>query len=253
MPLGQWPYNGRMRQQWGDYRAFWREFRQTFETTGAVLPSGPGLSAALARYVREGGTPAPARSRGERDHSLSPGPFPRGEAAANGRRILEVGPGTGAATGYIVRALRPGDRLELVERNEQFVERLRARLESDAELKPFAERITLHHAGVEELPEEEPYHVIVSGLPLNNFSVSLVEELVGKLCRLLAPGGTLSFFEYIAVRRLKAAFSRRAERERLRGVGRVLGELLAAHEIRRDRVLANVPPAWVHHVRMDRR
>jgi phospholipid N-methyltransferase len=145
--------------------------------------------------------------------------------------------------------MRAGDRLDLVERNDDFVVRLRERLENDAALRPCAGRIMLHHAGVEELPEDRPYDVIVSGLPLNNFSVALVEEILAKLGRLLATGGTLSFFEYIAVRRAKAALSRRAERERLRGIGRVLGELLAAHEIRRDRVLANVPPAWVHHVR----
>ncbi len=226
-----------MRQQWADYRVFLREFRRTFESTGAVLPSGSALSKALAHYVRE----AP-----------SPCPLPEGEGSKVGRRILEVGPGTGAVTGHIVRAMREGDRLDLVERNDEFVARLRERLRSDGTLRPYAERITLHHAGVEELPEDRPYDVIVSGLPLNNFSVAFVEQLVGKLSRLLAPGGTLSFFEYVAVRRVKAALSRQAEKERLRGIGRLLDEFLAAHEIRRDRVLTNVPPAWVHHVRLSK-
>ena len=214
-----------MRQQWADYRVFLREFRRTFESTGAVLPSGRALSAALAHYVRDG------------------------EIRSGGRRILEVGPGTGAVTGHIVRAMRADDRLDLVERNGEFVARLRERLVNDDTLRPCAERIMLHHAGVEELPEDRPYDVIVSGLPLNNFSVALVEQLVGKLSRLLAPGGTLSFFEYIAIRRVKAALSRQSEKERLRGIGRLLDGFLKEHEIRRDRVLTNVPPAWVHHVR----
>ena len=215
-----------MRQQWADYRVFLREFRRTFESTGAVMPSGSALSKALARYVRDG------------------------ENRAAGRRILEVGPGTGAVTGHIVRALRPGDRLDLVERNDEFVARLRDRLASDPSLAPNAERIVLHHAGVEELPEDPPYDVIVSGLPLNNFPVSLVEQLLDKLGRLLGPGGTLSFFEYVAIRRVKAALSARAERERLWGIGRVMDQYLVDHEIRRDRVWINVPPAWVHHVRI---
>jgi phospholipid N-methyltransferase len=226
-----------MRQQWADYRMFLREFRRTFESTGAVLPSGPALSAALARYVRV-------------DKAPSPFPLPKGEGIGNGRRILEVGPGTGAVTGPIVRAMRAGDRLDLVERNDEFVARLRDRLQSDEVLQSCADRIALYHAGVEELPEDKPYDVIVSGLPLNNFSVPFVQELVDKLSRLLAPGGTLSFFEYIAVRQFKAALSGQAERDRLRGIGRLLGEFLAKHEIRRDRVWANVPPAWVHHVRL---
>ncbi len=169
-----------MRQTWADYRVFLREFRRTFESTGAVMPSGAALSAALAHYVRDG------------------------EASTSGRRILEVGPGTGAVTGHIVHAMRADDRLDLVERNDEFAARLAERLTHDELLRPYAERITLHHAGVEELPEDRPYDVIVSGLPLNNFSVAFVEQLLGKLRRLLAPGGTLSFFEYIAVRQVKA-------------------------------------------------
>jgi phospholipid N-methyltransferase len=105
------------------------------------------------------------------------------------------------------------------------------------------------HAGVEELPENEPYDVIISGLPLNNFTPDVVHQILGKLRRLLAPGGTLSFFEYIGMRPLKAAISRRADKHRVQGVARVLDCVLTDHEIRRDRVLANVPPAWVHHVR----
>jgi phospholipid N-methyltransferase len=214
-----------MRQQWADYRVFWREFRRTFETTGAILPSGSALSVSLARYVRD------------RENGIA------------GRRILEVGPGTGPVTHHIVRAMRADDRLDLVERNAEFVARLRERLTHDEAFRPHAERITLHHAGVEEMPEDCRYDVIISGLPLNNFSAEFVERVLAKLGRLLAPGGTLSFFEYIAIRRAKATLSRQAERERLRGIGRTLGEFLKAHEIGRDRVLANVPPAWVHHVR----
>jgi phospholipid N-methyltransferase len=251
-----------MSQQWADYRVFWREFRRTFESTGAVLPSGRALSRALTRYVRDGETHVAEFLRNS-DVAVSAAasaavseklPYVRMAVSerlpyVKSRRILEVGPGTGAVTARIIHDMRADDRLELVERNDQFVARLRERLQRDEMLRPCAERITLHHAGVEELSEDRPYDVIVSGLPLNNFSVAFVEQLIGKLSRLLAPGGTLSFFEYIAVRRAKAVLGRQAERERLRGIGHVLGELLDAHEICRDRVLANVPPAWVHHVR----
>ena len=57
-------------------------------------------------------------------------------------------------------------------------------------------------------PTDEPYEVIVSGLPLNNFSVESVEGILSQLMKLLKPGGTLSFFEYIAIRRFKAVVSR---------------------------------------------
>jgi phosphatidylserine decarboxylase len=168
-----------------------------------------------------------------------------------GRRILEVGPGTGAVTGHIIHAMRPDDRLVLVERNEQFAARLRARLAEEWQTGQPADRILLIHGGVEELAEDQAFDLIISGLPLNNFSVEVVEQMLAKFRRLLVPGGTLSFFEYVAVRRAKSLFSRRAERGRLRGVGRVMERMLCGNEVRRELVLANVPPAWVHHVRFE--
>lgn len=145
----------------------------------------------------------------------------------------------------------PNDQLFLVERNDQFVAHLRARLADDPTFSPMADRVVMYHASVEDLPEDSPYDLIVSGLPLNNFSVELVARILEKLRRLLAPGGTLSFFEYVAVRKAKSLLSARAERERLRGIGRIFHDLLSKHEVRRDLVLANVSPAWVHHVRFD--
>ena len=58
-----------------------------------------------------------------------------------------------------------------------------------------------------------------------------------------------SFFEYIAMRRMKAMVSGPAERRRLQGIGRAMHDVLKKHEIRRNAVWRNVPPAWVHHLR----
>jgi phospholipid N-methyltransferase len=143
------------------------------------------------------------------------------------------------------------DILDLVERNEQFVARLRERIASEDAFQAVADRISVIHSAVEELPEDRPYDLIISGLPLNNFSVELVEQILAKLGRLLKPGGTLSFFEYVAIRGAKSIVSRREERQRLRKIGRLFDELLRKREVRRDLVLANVPPAWVHHVRFE--
>ncbi len=223
-----------MNQRWADYCVFWRQFRQAYHTTGAVLPSGQALAAALCHYVRSG-----AANSVTREPAASP----------SVRRILEVGPGTGAVTGHIVRDMRDGDRLVLVERNAEFVALLRERLNNEAAYKTVANRVSIVHATVEELPEDEPYDVVISGLPLNNFTAGVVDQIFTKIRRLMCGSATLSFFEYIAIRRFKAAVSRQADRERVRAIAEVLGCVLKQHEIRRDAVWANVPPAWVHHVR----
>jgi phosphatidylethanolamine/phosphatidyl-N-methylethanolamine N-methyltransferase len=206
-----------------DCRLFFKEFRQNFHTTGAILPSGRGVSSALAHFV---------------GHRTDDRP----------RRILEVGPGTGAVTRHIIRQMHPDDQLELVEVNESFVQRLKEQFQSDAEFRTVSDRTKVHCARIEHLPADSPYDIIISGLPLNNFAVADVEQILGVLRRLTGKAATVSFFEYMGIRRIKAAISGRNERARLRGIGEVVGSLLKSHEIRRDWVWSNVPPAWVHHL-----
>jgi phosphatidylethanolamine/phosphatidyl-N-methylethanolamine N-methyltransferase len=205
------------------HRLFFREFIRNYHTTGAVLPSGRQLSAALSRFVA-------------------------GDAA-QGRRILEVGPGTGPVTRRIIAAMKPDDRLDLVELNESFVRQLERHFQDDPHFRSVAARSKIINRPVQDLPAGEKYDLIVSGLPLNNFSAELVRSILDKLLELLEPGGTLSFFEYIAVRKARALVSGEADRERLRGIGRAMRAVLDKHEFRREAILLNVPPAWVHHLR----
>jgi phosphatidylethanolamine/phosphatidyl-N-methylethanolamine N-methyltransferase len=207
-----------------DCRLFLAEFRRSFRTTGAVLPSGRRLSAALVHFVREAADHRP-------------------------RRILEVGPGTGAVTQHLIRKMRPTDRLDLVELNQRFVDCLKQRFRLDPAFQTAAERSRVLHLALENLPPAEPYDIIISGLPLNNFAVAEVEHILRIFRQHSRPGTIASFFEYMGIRRLKAAFSGRTERTRLRGIGQVVGQLLRDHAIRRDWIWSNVPPAFVHHVR----
>jgi phospholipid N-methyltransferase len=194
----------------------------------------------LSRYVRDGAADAAAVDAplNNINNTL-------------GRRILEIGPGTGAVTGRIVRYMRPSDRLVLVERNDQFVDFLRRQLAESHTFRAAVGRIELVHGPVEDLPEGQSYDLIISGLPMNNFTAASVEAIFAKLRRLLAPHGKLSFFEYVAVRRVKSIVSRPAERERLRNIGHIFQGLLSSHKVRHELVLANVPPAWVHHVQFE--
>jgi phospholipid N-methyltransferase len=205
-----------------DHRLFLREYLRHFHHTGAIAPSSRWLGAALARHVSDG----------------------RGS-----RRVLEVGPGTGAVTRHIVKRLGENDRLDLVELNPTFVAHLRRRFEQEPAFAVAADRAQVIHCAIEELPCEQPYDAIVSGLPFNNFSESDVRRILEALRRLMAPGGTFSFFEYVGVRPARALVSGRAERERLAGVGRALRELLDGREFSRECIWPNLPPAWVHHVR----
>ncbi len=205
-----------------NYRLFWQEFRRTFESTGAVLPSGPRLCRALARYVAGNGQP---------------------------RRILEVGPGTGVVTDQIIAQLGPRDTLDLVELNDRFVAALRDRLASDQHWRKVAERVRIHHLPVEQLSANHSYDAIVSGLPLNNFPVAVVRSILAHLQKLAGKDATLSFFEYVGVRKAKSLLAGADERERLSGITSTLVEVCGESQFRQECVMLNVPPAWVHHLR----
>jgi phosphatidylethanolamine/phosphatidyl-N-methylethanolamine N-methyltransferase len=215
-------YNGVMGSRLNEYRVFWREFRRTFHTTGAVLPSGKNLCRALASQVGRDSIP---------------------------RRVLEVGPGTGAVTTEIIRRLGPDDCLDLVELNPRFAQTLRDRLANEASWKRVASRARVLEMPIEQLPTDEKYECIVSGLPLNNFSCDFVASVLSHFHELAGEGCTLSFFEYVAIRKVKALVSSTGERERLNGIGKMLQEEFDNWEFNRQCVLANVPPAWVHHLR----
>jgi len=216
-----------MAGMWADYRVFVRQFWRRYHTTGAILPSGRSLAKALCRYVGDG----------------------EASSQSQGREILEVGPGTGAVTTQLVRLLRPDDRLTLVELNDDFVRHLNERFAAEADFRAAVDRSKLLHCRLEDLDGDRCYDRIVSGLPLNNFAADEVRQILETFARLARPGCVLSFFEYVAVRKAKRLVSGRNERQRLQAIGDLIGNLAKEREIRRDCVLLNVTPAWVHHIR----
>ncbi len=202
---------------------FFREFRRHFRTTGAVLPSSRFLARALTTQLRQPRLPS---------------------------RILEVGPGTGSVTRAIARRMGPDDRLDAVEINAHFVGLLRQRLGEDKAFRHCLDQIEVVHAALEDLPGDSVYDYIVSGLPLNNFTVAQVREIFGAYARLLKPDGTLSYYEYAFVRQLKWPLVDRRERRRLFRVGRVMRGYIRDFQYRREQIFINVPPATVRHLRL---
>lgn len=208
---------------WAECGSFIRETRRHFRNTGALLPSSRFLARALVAELRK---------------SRPPG------------RILEVGPGTGSVTAEILRRLQPGDRLDAVEVNGRFLSLLQRRLDHEWAYRHRPGQVRLIHAPVQELSGEACYDFIVSGLPLNSFPVSQVRDIFRSYIRLLKPGGTLTYFEYVLIRQLTTPFVNRRERGRLARIGRVVGHYIREYQIRRQRVLMNVPPAIVRHLRL---
>ncbi len=190
--------------------------------TGAIAPSGAALARAMTASLR---------------------------AARGPRRVLEVGPGTGAVTGHILRELRGGDSFDLVELNAEFCRILEGRY-----LAPFRGRlpqvpVCLFEGAVEDVELESGYDFVLCALPFNNFSPTLMRSILRRLIKLTRPGGELCFFEYALLRSIKSPLASRAARERIRRIDATVRALRRRLVSDRELVLRNVPPAYAVRLR----
>jgi phosphatidylserine decarboxylase len=202
---------------------FLRALRGSFTSIGAVLPTSIYAARAMVAEF--------ARRRGP-------------------RAVLEVGPGTGAITAAIVEAMRPGDHLTLVELNEAFVTFLRRRFDTEPLFRRVRDQVTIIHGDVTQLDRGLRFDAIISAVPFTNLPPELIGAILDTYRAVLKPDGTLTYIEYAWFRALKPLAQGDAERARVAAANAVLDDLLAAHEFRRDTVLRNVPPAWIHHLRL---
>lgn len=204
---------------------FFSQALRTFNATGSVVPSSPALARAMAEHVRR---------RPDPEQPL---------------RIMEVGAGTGAITRGIADAMRAGDTVDLVESNVEFAAHLEHLLETDPQLAPMADSASVHAELVHEMDTDRTYDVILSGLPFANFTAEDVEEILEYYFEVLEPGGYLSFYGYLYTKEVKAVIARRADYLRQARTSWVVREWIDRYGVRSDKVFANVPPAFVHHLR----
>ncbi len=213
-----------MPKPFSDHLLFFSQFRERFKTTGAIAPSSRFLASAMTQSLKK-----------------HPGPT----------RILEIGPGTGAVTKHIVRLVKENDQLDLVELNEKFAERLEHRFETDPHYSRVSAQSKVHVCPLQDFEATEPYDIVISGLPLNNFPADLVRDIFDSYMNLLAPGGVLSYFEYMYVRPIRKIVTRGEERVRIHTLDEIMSSHTNQYRFKKSWVFVNMPPAWVQHLRKD--
>ncbi len=182
---------------------FLKELRHNWKTIGAVAPSSPALAERMM------------------------------EAAGvwQARRILELGPGTGAFTSAIADAMPHGSDYVGIELNDTFVQQLRPRFPrlrfecADAQEFDFSQT----------LAPGETFDAIISGLPWTAFPRGLQESILNNVLPHLAPGGCFATFAYWGFHQLPSG-------RRFRSL---LHEL--THGVETTRIVwPNLPPAFVY-------
>ncbi|WP_405957992.1 class I SAM-dependent methyltransferase [Streptomyces phaeochromogenes] len=197
------------------------EAARDLRTTGAIAPSGTSLARVLTDPVRA-----------QAPHPLA---------------VLEAG--TGPVTRALIPQLSRGSRLDIVEANPRFAERLRHLVTTHPRLTAASAQVNVHQTYVEQLDTDQRYDVIVSGLPLTNFTPVQVERIMARYLELLHPGGTLTYFAYVGTRKARALTASRAEARRHAAVDEIMAAYQRTYATGRWTVWANVPPAYVWHLR----
>ncbi len=204
---------------------FLRQFRRAFHATGALQPSSRHLARAMTDPLRSRRATQPDRPC----------------------RIIELGPGTGAVTRAIGRAMGPHDRLDCYEINPDFAAYLQRLIARDPSLRSVADRVRVHRRPAQQAAADAPIDFVVCSIPLNNLRPGEVREILERALSLLAVDGFLSYFEYLWLPRLRRLFVPAAERDRIDGV-RAVKRAVPARPAGTSVVLLNLPPARAVHL-----
>ena len=201
---------------------FFRELPKHFLEIGQVVPSSGSLARTMLRPIRRAERPL---------------------------KILEVGPGTGPFTKRILRMMGPQDELTICEINPRLLTMLKRRLAPNLDYRAHRGRVEYYLGPVQDLRHANysgKFDVIISSLPFSNFTPEMVSDILSLYRELLAENGTLTFYEYLGVRKLGATLVPK-ERARLKAVDSVMKEWRKAMKrsgsIRAEVTLLNIPPA----------
>lgn len=144
------------------------------------------------------------------------------------RHVVELGAGTGAYTGEILKRLRPDARFLAFEIDPDLAATLSERFEDD----PRLEIINDSAANIEDYLDGAKVDVIVSAIPFTSLPENAKQDVFKEVSRVLAPEGVMVQIQYSTV--LQGELTRRFA------------------SVRRRVSPLNVPPAFLYACRAPR-
>lgn len=207
-----------------DCLVFVKELSRSFGQIGAMLPSSPALAKLMVR---------PIVKRNKKPLT-----------------ILEVGPGTGPFTRQILKRMKLSDVFVICEINSRFISRLKKTLEENVYYQKHKSRVFFFEGSIEDLPYSDlptRFDVIVSSLPFVNFPSDLVGRILHLFEKMMLPGASLTFVQYVGVCRFRRVFSTNKGRQRIKQVERIISDwcdnMQLKGSVEKSVSFLNVPPA----------
>jgi phospholipid N-methyltransferase len=157
---------------------------------------------------------------------------------------LEIGAGTGVITSKIAEKLGMHDELDVIELDPDFCHLLNQKFGNNY-------NININCISILDWSPDYLYDYIISGLPFNSFPVDFLEKILNKYRSLIKPGGTISYFEYIALAKVKLFFLFGDDKNQFEKTITTTTNFLNRFEFDSNKIFANFPPAKVHHLLMD--
>jgi phospholipid N-methyltransferase len=167
------------------------------------------------------------------------------EDSEDKKYILEAGGGTGIFTEKIIKKLRPGDHLDVVEFMPELCEILNKKFANTAS------PVTIHCMDILDIKPEKSYTHIISGLPFNSFAAEFVQKITDKYVEFAVKGAPCSFFEYKWLPTLRPLFMNQQEKDQYRDTREVIENFVKRYEKSSTAVYANIPPAIVHFLQLN--
>jgi len=202
---------------------FIKQSFKDFRTTGAIAPSSLFLARAIAKTLPE--------------------------QISDDFKVVEVGPGTGSVTGELVKRMNGRGHLDLWEISPEFCKVLRSRISREPVLAGMKNRINVYEGDIRSHNPGQYYDAVVSGLPFNCFQPEEVRGFIEHFRALLKPQGTLTWFEYVAIRKIQSPFVSKARRAQLKGINDVTSSFIRDHQFKQEIIPINFPPARVRQLK----
>jgi phospholipid N-methyltransferase len=160
------------------------------------------------------------------------------------KRVLELGPGKGAATEVICQYLTAVDQFDLVEIDPKFCCELQQKFP-----KSNYPNMCIYCMDVLEFNAAQPYDFVICTIPLTLFEPGALFKLQEKIKTWCKPHGYFSYVEYMFLLHMRTLIAYGAHRALMRQREKVLQNFKNKFLVKTEKIFGNLPPTYVYHLK----